>query len=70
MLKHSNGVFGKITDTELINELEFLVKYYKTKKALKKIIDMPDQKIDQFIRFCVQNNGNCQRRKNRITWLP
>ena len=44
-------------ETELAGELAFLAYYDNTKKAIQEIVDMPDQKIDLFIRFCLQNNG-------------
>ncbi len=50
-------------DTELVEELSFLAKYGETKKAIQDIVDMPDQKIDLFIRFCLQNNGRLSTRK-------
>jgi Fic family protein len=31
--------------------------YDVTKRAIQEIIDMPDQRIDLFIRFCPQNDG-------------
>ena len=48
---------------ELVNELEFLVSYDKTKRAIQEIADMPDRRIDLFIRFCLQNNGRLSSRK-------
>jgi len=50
-------------DTELVEELSFLAKYDKTKKAIQEIVDMPDRHIDLFIRFCLQNNGRLSARK-------
>lgn len=50
-------------DTELADELAFLASYDKTKKAIQAIVDMPDRKIDLFIRFCLQNNGRLSARK-------
>ncbi len=50
-------------DTELATELAFLACYDKTKKAIQEIVDMPDRKIDLFIRFCLQNNGRLSARK-------
>ncbi|MBF0106206.1 MAG: Fic family protein [Deltaproteobacteria bacterium] len=50
-------------DMELVEELSFLVKYDATKKAIQKIVDMPDQQIDLFIRFCIQNSGRLSARK-------
>jgi len=50
-------------DTELAGELAFLANYDKTKKAIQEIVDIPDRKIDLFIRFCLQNNGRLSARK-------
>jgi len=58
-------------DTELVNELSFLAKYDDTKKAIGDIVDMPDRKIDLFIRFCLQNNGrlSAHKRKSQFDFL-
>jgi hypothetical protein len=50
-------------DTELAGELAFLANYDKTKSAVREIVDMPDQQIDLFIRFCMENNGRLSARK-------
>jgi len=50
-------------DTELASELAFLANYDQTKRAIQEIVDMPDRKIDLFIRFCLQNNGRLSARK-------
>ena len=50
-------------DTELVEELAFLANYDRTKKAIQEIVDMPDRKIDLFIRACLQNNGRLSARK-------
>ena len=50
-------------NTELTEELAFLARYDETKKAVQEIVDMPDQKIDLFIRFCLQNSGRLAARK-------
>ena len=42
---------------ELVGELAFLANYDETKRAIQEIVDLPDRKIDLFIRFCLQNNG-------------
>jgi len=55
----------KTIEKALKDELEFLVSYDKTKKAIQDIIDMPDRKIDQFINFCLQNNGRLSKKKYR-----
>ncbi len=51
--------------TELLGELEFLASYDRAKKSIQERVDMPDRRIDQFIRFCLQNNGQLSRQKRR-----
>lgn len=50
-------------DVEWRQELRFLINYDNTKRAIREIVDMPDQRIDQFIRFCAQNNGKLSTQK-------
>ena len=50
-------------ETELVEELSFLAKYDETKRAIQEVVDMPDWRIDLFIRFCLQNNGRLSTRK-------
>lgn len=50
-------------DKELASELAFLASYDKTKNAIQEIVDMPDRKIDLFIRCCLQNNGRLSDQK-------
>ncbi|MCK4411708.1 hypothetical protein KAV67_05410 [Candidatus Bipolaricaulota bacterium] len=60
MTPQAEALFGFIDetiDTELACELAFLANYDETKRAIQEIVDMPDRKIDLFIRFCLQNNG-------------
>jgi hypothetical protein len=56
----AEALFGFIQITiekELVEELNFLKNYDATKRAIQEIVDMPDNRIDLFIRFCLQNNG-------------
>ena len=48
---------------ELVEELDFLAGYDKTKKAIQEIVDMPDRLIDLFIQICLQNNGRLSEKK-------
>jgi hypothetical protein len=50
-------------EAELAEELAFLSNYDRTKKAIQEIVDMPDRRIDLFIRACVQNHGRLSARK-------
>jgi hypothetical protein len=56
--------FVKLTiEHELMEELDFLVNYDRTKQAIQQIVDMPDRLIDLFIQLCLQNNGRLSTRK-------
>jgi len=46
-------------------ELDFIVKYDRTKTAIQNIIDMPDIKIDRVIRCIAQNNGTLGKKMRR-----
>ena len=50
-------------EVELAPELEFLARYDQSKAAMQEIVDMPDRKIDLFIRLCVQNHGKLSASK-------
>ena len=43
--------------TELLPELDYLLRWEKTCSCMKEIVDMPDKKVVQFILFTQQNNG-------------
>ncbi len=49
--------------TDFETELQFLSDYDRIKKQLRDIIDMPDQRLDLFIRFVRQNGGTLSQRK-------
>ena len=53
----------KTINTELVDELNFLASYGRTKAAIQTIADMPDRQIDLFIRFCLQNHGRLSANK-------
>ena len=57
------GFVSKTIEEELVDELEFLVQYDTTRKAIQDILDLPDRLIDLFIQLCLQNNGRLSVRK-------
>ena len=62
----AEALFAFIRETievELVEELRFLVKYDKTKRAIQEVVDMPDRMIDLFIRCYFQNHGKLSTRK-------
>ena len=50
-------------EVELVEELRFLVNYDAARHAIQEVVDMPDRRIDLFIRFCLQNHGRLSKRK-------
>jgi hypothetical protein len=58
--------FVKMTiENELVEELDFLARYDRTKEAIREIVDMPDRRIDLFIRLCLQGNGRLSAGKRQ-----
>ena len=56
--------FVRLTiEHQLVEELDFLANYDKTRKAIQEIVDMPDRLIDLFIRLCLQGGGRLSKKK-------
>jgi hypothetical protein len=53
----------KTVDEELREELDFLVSYDRVKSGIQDIVDMPDMKINLFIKLCLQNHGHLSVKK-------
>ncbi len=56
---HSRGLNNAVT------VILDLVDYDRARKAIQEVIDMPDQKLDLFIRLCLQNNGRLSAGKRK-----
>lgn len=66
MTAQAEALYDFVTLTiehELVEELDFLANYDKTRQAIQEILDMPDRLIDLFIQLCLQNNGHLSARK-------
>lgn len=59
------GFIEKTINEELEQELEFIVRYDTSKRAIQSIVDMPDREIDLFIRFVMQNGGKLSTTKRK-----
>ena len=60
MTAQAEALFGFVRetiDTDLREELRFLVNYDEAKRGMQRVVDLPDREIDLFIRFCLQNHG-------------
>ena len=44
-------------EQELVEEIDFLANYNRTKRAIQQVVDMPDRLVDLFTQFCLQNKG-------------
>lgn len=53
----------RTVDVELAEELSYLAKYDEAKERLGEIVDLPDRKVDLFIRFCLQSRGRLSMRR-------
>jgi Fic family protein len=61
----------EVVEKHLVQEVEFLINYDKAKKNIQNVIDMPDQKIDLFIKCLIQNDGKLsdQKRKKLFSFM-
>jgi hypothetical protein len=48
---------------ELVEKLDFLANYDRTRQAIQEIVDLPDRLIDLFIQLRLQNNGHLSTSK-------
>lgn len=48
---------------EFKQELDFIVALRTAKARMREIVDMPDRKMDLFIKFCLQNGGKLSKGK-------
>lgn len=53
----------KTLEVELPRELATLASYDRARSQLQEIVDLPDRKMDLFIRLCMQNNGKLSAKK-------
>jgi len=50
-------------ERDLPEELDYLRGYDRTKRLMQGVVDLPDQKLDLFIRLCSQNGGKLSAAK-------
>lgn len=68
MTKIAEYLYTCIIDTieiSFVEELEFIIKFDKSKKEIVEIVEMPDKDITLFIRLCKQNNGRLAKNKRK-----
>lgn len=65
MVEYLEDVVEQTINRDLQGELEFLVRFDRAWQALQEIVDMPDRKVELFIRLCLANQGRLSERKRR-----
>ncbi len=62
----AEALFGFIEDTisqELVAELDFLAVFDAAKSKIRNVVDMPDRKLDLFLRICMDGKGVLSKTK-------
>ena len=65
----AEALFGFIKDTlegELSEELEYLAVYDAARRAMLEIVDMPDRRLDLFLKLCMQGKGKLSSAKRGL----
>ncbi|MBT4512501.1 MAG: Fic family protein [Chloroflexi bacterium] len=69
MTQQAEGLFEFVRDTietEFLDELEYLDAFDQSKTRMREIVDMPDRKLDLFIRLSLQNRGRLSKSKRPL----
>ncbi len=62
----AEALFGFIEDAisqEMVAELDFLTVFDAAKSKIRNVVDMPDRKLDLFLRICLEGKGNLSKTK-------
>lgn len=70
MAKYLFVCINEAIHVHIDREIKFLINYDKTKKAMQEIVDMPDNKIDLFIKLTIQNQGKLSVQKQQRFFSP
>lgn len=60
----AEALFGFVRDTidtEMIAELEYLAAFDAARRRMRNVVDMPDRRMDLFIRLCLQGKGRLSK---------
>lgn len=65
----AEALFGFIEDTisrEMVAELDFLTVFDAAKSKIRNVVDMPDRRLDLFLRICLEGKGNLSKTKRSL----
>jgi len=57
------SVLERTIEEDLVGELDFLRRFDKAWRELREIVDLPDRRLELFIRLCLSNRGRLSARK-------
>ncbi len=63
MVEYLYETLQKTIECDLVEELDFILKYDRSKIAIQDVVDMPDKKIDLFIKISLDNKGKLSKAK-------
>jgi Fic family protein len=69
MTYQAERLYEFVNDTiehELRTELEFMDIFERSRKKISEIVDLPDRKLDLFIRLCIEGKGSISKRKRKM----
>ncbi len=69
MTYQSERLYEFVSDTieyELQPELEFLDIFEQSRRKIREIVDLPNKKLDLFIRLCIEGKGNISHKKRKL----
>ena len=69
MTQQAEGLFEFVRDTietEFLDELEYLDVFDQSRNRMREVVDMPDRKLDLFIRLSLQNRGRLSKSKRPL----
>jgi hypothetical protein len=65
----TEALFGFIRETiqfEMVAELEYLSAFDMARRRLREVVDMPDQRLNLFLRVCLQGQGHLSKGKRSL----
>jgi hypothetical protein len=67
--QQTEALFGFIKDTintEMATELEYLALFDSSRELIREIVDMPDRRLELYIRLCLQGKGHLSKSKRGL----
>ena len=66
IVEYFQEVVATTIRTEWKAELDYLKQYDRMREAMRRIVDLPEKKANQFIKFVQQNGGELAQRKREF----